>query len=147
MVLLVLDALGRREGVLLGEVGVDRDGQPDLTAELVGQSLGDVHPKALLHEVLGEVVRDGDECGVVEESDEPGHAQEGPSSDRDAVGIEGVEGGPPHLTEVDLGFGHGRTPLSLRLLAGRVLVTAIEPHQGSPSTALSTTVGTPLVTR
>ncbi|EKA61530.1 hypothetical protein B277_07071 [Janibacter hoylei PVAS-1] len=65
--------------------------------------------QALLDEVLREVVGDGDQGGVVEESDEAGHAEEGATRDGDTVGVQGLEGGAPHLTEVDL-VGHGRTP-------------------------------------
>lgn len=103
-------ALGRRQRLAVGEVGVDRDGQSDLTTQLLRQGLGDVHAQSLLDEVLREVVGNGDQGGVVEEADEAGHAEEGTSGDGNAVGIEGVEGGSPDLTEVDLASGHGRTP-------------------------------------
>ena len=123
-------------GGRLDERGVDRDGQAEVAAELGAQGRGDPVTQPGLDDVLGEVVRDGDERGVVEQADEPGEREEGPLLHRDPVGVQDLQGRPPEL-------GHRRVrhwssspsfrPLGPSCAAG--------PGDRSSSTSLSTGCG------
>lgn len=64
-------------------------------AEEIGERL--THPLAQfgLDELLGEVVGDRDQGGLVEQSDQPGQVQEGTLGGGDAIGVEHLEGRPP----------------------------------------------------
>ena len=44
-----------------------------------------------------EVVRDGDEHGVIDQADELGEGEEGTLLDGDAVGVKDLEGGAPQV--------------------------------------------------
>ena len=81
----------------LGQRGVDGDGEAHVAAELAAQGRGDPVAQPGLDDVLGEVVRHGDQGGVVEQADELGERQERPLLHRDPVGVEDLEGRAPQL--------------------------------------------------
>ena len=120
----------------LGQRGVDGDGEPHVAAELAAQGGGDPVTQPGLDDVLGEVVRHGDQGGVVEQPDELRERQERPLLHRDPVGVEDLEGRAPQL-------GHRRVrhsrPHPFRCPPGCIFVA--RPRDQYPSTWLSTGCG------
>ena len=107
-------------GMLVGELGLDGDRDPDLAAELTGEHLGDVGPQPALDEVLGELVRGGEQGGVLDDPHGTGEAQEGAGLRAGFVG-QGVEHPVPDGGQI-LGLrGHRRLSTPPRALRRSVI--------------------------
>ena len=121
------------------ELRLDGHGDADLSAELTGENLGDVGPQATLDEVLGELVRGSEQCGVFDDSHGTGEAQERASLWAGLVG-QGVEHPVPDGGQI-LGLrGHRRLPLLLEL-SDDLSSTSEDRRSGPRSTRSSTGCG------
>ena len=79
---------------------VDGDGELDVAAELLGQGLGDQRAQPGLQLFLDELVRRGDEGGVLHQAERPGEFQPGPLVRLDLQVGQPVEGSCPHFCQV-----------------------------------------------
>ena len=79
---------------------VDGDGQLDVAAELLGQGLGDQRAQPGLQLLLDELVRRGDEGGVLHQAERPGEFQPGPLVRLDLQVGQPVEGSCPYFCQV-----------------------------------------------
>src|SRR5690606_12640796 len=123
------------------EGGIDRDGEADRFTDDLGQCLGDGHSCAGLKEILGEIARDGEQDGAVDDTERTGQADEGELGSADlSPGGEQVDRPCPALGD--------RFVLRQLSPPGRVrsaspstrLKTAVS-HDSASSTQLSTSVG------
>jgi len=76
------------------------DGDAYLAAELVRQRRGDERAEAVLQVVLGELVRGGEQCGVLYQSERTGKSNPGSMVRSNCVVIESPDGACPHFAEV-----------------------------------------------
>jgi hypothetical protein len=102
-------AAGCHRGGLAGEAGVHGDGEADGVAELLGQQVGDRLAHALLEDLLGEVVRRGEERRPVEQAHRADQPDERPLGRRDRV-VERLEDARPDRREPLVRRRHGRSP-------------------------------------
>jgi len=79
---------------------VDRDGELDVAAELLGQGLGDQGAQPGLQLFLDELVRRRDEGGVFHQPERPGKFQPGPLMRLDLQVGQPVEGSGPDICQV-----------------------------------------------
>ena len=79
---------------------VDGDGELDVAAELLGQRLGDQGAQPGLQLFLDELVRRGDEGGVLHQAERPGEFQPGPLVRLDLQVGQPVEGSCPYFCQV-----------------------------------------------
>ena len=79
---------------------VDGDGELDVAAELLGQRLGDQRAQPGLQLFLDELVRRGDEGGVLHQAERPGEFQPGPLVRLDLQVSQPVEGSCPDFCQV-----------------------------------------------
>ena len=105
---------GGRVGRAVRQGLVDGHGQAHVVTELAAQGLGDAIAQPRLDDVLGEVVRNGDQGRLVEQPHESGQGEEGALLDGDPVGIERIEGGAPDLVHPDI---RHRITLSFRVMS------------------------------
>ena len=79
---------------------VDGDGELDVAAELLGQGLGDQRAQPGLQLLLDELVRRGDEGGILHQAERPGEFQPGPLVRLDLQVGQPVEGSCPDFCQV-----------------------------------------------
>jgi hypothetical protein len=80
--------------------GVDRDGELDVAAELLGKGLGDQGAQPGLQLFLDEFVRGGDEGGVLHQPEGAGLLQPGPLVRLDLKVAKTVQGPCPDVCKV-----------------------------------------------
>ena len=101
--------LRRTRGKVLARAGprhrglrrrVDGDGELDVPAHLLGQRLGNQGAQPRLQLFLDELVRRGDERGVLHQAERPGEFQPGPLVRLDLQVGQPVEGSCPYFCQV-----------------------------------------------
>ena len=102
------------------------DGDPDVAAEFVAEDGGDQRPQPVLEVFLGEVVRRGEQGGVLDQAERPGEVDPGLLLRADRVVVEAGLGPVPDIDEFGA-FVHGRVHSSCRRSCAICRTLAVRP--------------------